>query len=123
MTMLHYHDQVKALEGFKDEVETPEISDAELDLTNTLVTASMIESLDFAAHKDNYTENLTKLIQLKIEGKEIVQAPNPEEPKIINLMEALKKSVEQATSSETGKRMSTSAKTKRKAPAAKKKSV
>ena len=36
-------------------------------------------------------ENLTKLIQLKVDGQEIVQAPDPEEPKILNLMDALKK--------------------------------
>jgi non-homologous end joining protein Ku len=33
------------------------------------------------------------LIQLKVDGQEIVQVSDPEEPKIINLMEALKQSV------------------------------
>jgi len=33
---------------------------------------------------------------MKIEGQEVVQARDPEEPKIINLMEALKRSVEEA---------------------------
>ena len=122
MTMLHYQSQIKSSDGFKDEVESTEVSEAELDLTDTLVSASMIEDFDFTSYKDKYAENLTKLIQMKIEGKEIVQAPNPEEPKIINLMDALKQSVEQATSSTSGKRMSASAKTKRQAPAAKKKS-
>ena len=120
MTMLHYHDAIKTSDAYKDEVESSEIADAELELTNTLVDASTIEEFDFAAYKDKYTENLTNLIQMKIDGKEIVQAPNPEEPKIINLMDALKQSVEQATASSTGKRMSASAKTKSKAPAKRK---
>jgi non-homologous end joining protein Ku len=33
---------------------------------------------------------------MKIEGKEVVQVHDPEEPKIINLMEALKRSVAEA---------------------------
>ena len=41
-------------------------------------------------------ENLSKLIKLKIDGEEIVQAPDLEEPKILNLMDALKKSVAEA---------------------------
>ena len=130
MTMLHYHDTVKSADGFQDEIEEPPITDDELQLTNTLVAASMIDKFDFAAYKDKYNENLTTLIQMKIDGKEVVQAPNPEEPKIINLMDALKASVEQAKSSATGKRMSVStsggasagAKTKRKTTVAKRKS-
>ena len=39
---------------------------------------------------------LKRLIELKVAGQEVVQAPDHEEPKILNLMDALKKSVVQA---------------------------
>ena len=39
---------------------------------------------------------LKQLITLKIDGKDVVQAPDHEEPKILNLMDALKKSVAEA---------------------------
>lgn len=39
---------------------------------------------------------LKKVIEMKVAGKEIVQAPDHEEPKILNLMDALKKSVAEA---------------------------
>jgi DNA end-binding protein Ku len=56
----------------------------------------MLHDFDYAAYKDEYVDKLTKLIQAKVEGQELVEVPNPEEPKILNLMEALKKSVAQA---------------------------
>jgi DNA end-binding protein Ku len=56
----------------------------------------MIKKFDFSKYKDIYKEKLTKLIQMKIEGKEVVQVRDPEEPKIINLMDALKRSVAEA---------------------------
>jgi len=58
--------------------------------------ASRIEDFDFAAFKDQYTEHLTELIQKKVEGEEVVQVAESEEPRILNLMDALKKSVAEA---------------------------
>ena len=36
-------------------------------------------------YKDAYVEKLTELIEAKVEGKEIVTAPVPEEPQILDL--------------------------------------
>ena len=41
----------------------------------------------------HYVEELTKLIEAKVQGEEVVTPPAPEEPKVINLMDALKRSV------------------------------
>ncbi len=96
MTVLNRHDQVKLASAFKDEIQESPATEAEVALTNTLINASMIQSFDFARYRDTYKDKLTKLIQLKVEGQEIVQVHDPEEPKIINLMEALKRSVAEA---------------------------
>jgi len=96
MTVLNRKDEVKAASAFKDEITETESSEAERSLADTLIKASIIKDFDFARYKDVYKEKLTKLIQLKIEGKEIIQVRDPEEPKIINLMEALKRSVAEA---------------------------
>ena len=93
MTVLSYPRKVKAMTPFKDELPDEKPTKAELTLANTLIDASKISEFDFQTYKDSYVEDLTKLIQMKVEGQEIVQAPDREEPKIINLMEALKKSV------------------------------
>jgi DNA end-binding protein Ku len=79
-----------------DSCSLPEVSKEELKLTSTLIEASRIEDFDFAAFKDQYTEHLTELIQKKVEGEEVVQVAESEEPRILNLMDALKKSVAEA---------------------------
>ena len=56
-----------------------------------------MRDFDYGAYKDEYVVRLTELIQKKVDGQEIVQVPDPEEPKIINLMDALKKSVAEAS--------------------------
>jgi DNA end-binding protein Ku len=96
MSVLHVHKKVKALDEFKESLEEHELGDEELQLTQTLIGASLIQEFDFASYEDAYVERLKELIRLKVDGEEIVQAPDPEEPKIINLMDALKRSVAQA---------------------------
>jgi DNA end-binding protein Ku len=71
-------------------------------LTNTLISATRIKEFDFAKYKDTYVEKLQKLIQLKIDGREVVAAPDHEEPRILNLMDALKKSVAEAQARSAG---------------------
>jgi len=93
MTVLNRKDEVKAASAFKDEISETEMSEAETSLADTLIKASILKQFDFSRYHDVYKEKLTKLIQMKIEGKEVVQVRDPEEPKIINLMEALKRSV------------------------------
>jgi len=96
MSVLHYAKRVKSIHEFTAEMPQAELSDSEVTLANTLIAASRIEEFEFSEYKDRYVENMTRLIEMKIEGEEVVQAPDPEEPKIINLMDALKKSVAEA---------------------------
>ena len=57
--------------------------------------------LDLATYKDEYREGLQQIIDAKIAGEEIV-APNVEAPpKVVNLMDALKKSLDAVS---TGKK-------------------
>ena len=93
MNVLNYPKRVRAATTYRDELPNEQPSASELSLANTLIGASTLQEFDFQSYRDAYVENLTKLIQLKVEGREIVSAPDPEEPKILNLMEALKKSV------------------------------
>ncbi len=96
MTVLNRMDEVKPASSFKDEIKETDATEAEKSLADTLIKASIITEFDFSRYKDVYKDKLTKLIQMKIEGKEVIQVRDPEEPKIINLMEALKRSVEEA---------------------------
>ncbi len=108
MTVLNISKKVKGMDEFLTELDEQETTKEELTLANTLISASKIEEFNYEKYEDAYNEKLSELIQLKVDGKEIVQAPDHEEPKIINLMEALKASVAAAQSS--GKKMAPSVK-------------
>ena len=96
MTVLIYHSKLKQASEFEGELKESKITKEEVALTKTLIDASRLAEFDFSEFTDPYVEEMTELIELKVEGKEIVAAPEPEEPKIINLMDALKASVENA---------------------------
>ena len=58
------------------------------------VIATFEKKLDLNEYRDEYREGLQKIIDAKIAGEEIV-APSVEmPPKVVNLMEALKKSLD-----------------------------
>lgn len=107
MTILHIAKKIRAADDYEDEIPEQDLSKEELALTETLIGASKIADFDFASYKDAYVEKLSELIQMKVDGQEIVEAPDREQPKIINLMEALKASVAAAQGS---KKMAGSAK-------------
>ncbi len=98
MTGLHYPARVRKAKDFEGDVEDIAFKPEEVALTNTLIAASKIADFDLDKYQDQYVTRLKKLIALKVDGKEVVQAPDREEPKILNLMDALKKSVAEAQS-------------------------
>jgi DNA end-binding protein Ku len=104
MSVLTYHNKLKTPAEFEDEIAPAKVTAEERSLTDMLIDASTISDFDLAAYEDQYTVTLRSLIDAKVEGKEIVAAPEPEEPKVINLMEALKASVESAQASSAGKK-------------------
>jgi DNA end-binding protein Ku len=61
-----------------------------------LIEASTREDFDLSAYVDQYTVRLKELIAAKVEGKEIVASPKQEPAPVINLMDALRKSVARA---------------------------
>jgi DNA end-binding protein Ku len=68
------------------------ISDDNLEMAKTIIGHL---SGDFvpADYRDEYTETLEALIRAKAEGQEVTPEPKLEREKVVNLMEALKKSV------------------------------
>lgn len=87
-TML-FQDDIKEL---PKSYEKPSISQEELQMAKTLVN-SMNTPFEPNIYKDEYQEKLKNLIETKIQGKE-VQNQEENQTTIINLMEALKQSIE-----------------------------
>lgn len=90
---MFYEDEIKELP--KTYTKTEVIPD-ELKMAKTLIS-SMDKPFEPSMYKDEYQDRLKEVIEKKIAGKEVVVATSSEEPKsnVINLMDALRKSVEQ----------------------------
>ena len=90
-TML-YADEIKELQKHYNK---PEVAEPELNMAKMLIN-SMDTPFDPSKYKDEYQSKLRELIESKISGKEVVAAETQQPGKIIDLMEALKASVEKA---------------------------
>ncbi|MDZ4797631.1 MAG: Ku protein, partial [Bryobacteraceae bacterium] len=65
----------------------------ELDLALLLVN-NLEAAFDPAKYHDSYKERVEALIQAKIAGQETVAAPAPKPAAVVNILEALQKSLE-----------------------------
>lgn len=102
------------------QLDTITIDKEQLKLARSLVD-SMAKKLDEIELRDTYHVALREMIQAKIEGKEIVQAPE-EVAEVVDIMAALKASIEQAKSARKPMKKATgeSVKERAKKPAPKK---
>jgi DNA end-binding protein Ku len=98
-TFLSYQSEVRTPAEFEPQVADVTVDQKELDLARLLVNKLAAEQFNFGAYKDRYNEELEKLVEAKVAGKQIVAAPAENEPQVINLMEALQKSVDAAKAS------------------------
>ena len=95
MYKLRYPNEVRQAEQVPD-VDGLEADDTQLQLANTLVE-SMSKSFAELELKDRYKDALTDVITAKIEGKEVVTVAE-EEVEVVDIMTALKASIEKAKS-------------------------
>lgn len=92
ISTMFYDDEIKDLQK---QYSKPEVSEQELNMAKLLIN-SMDTPFDPSKYKDEYQARLRELIETKISGKEIVAAESESPGKVIDLMEALKASVEKA---------------------------
>jgi DNA end-binding protein Ku len=94
LSTLYYNDEVvaqDALEGLPD--KDTKLNDKELTMAKQLVE-SLSAKFQPEKYHDEYRERLIKFIEQKAEGRDVVMQPVMEEPrKVVNLMEALEKSL------------------------------
>lgn len=89
---MFYADEIKALPKTYNK---PEVAAPEMKMAKTLIE-SMDTPFDAAAYKNEYQIKLRELIEKKINGQEIVATKDEGPNNVINLMDALKASVEQS---------------------------
>src|SRR6187431_3177956 len=69
--------------------------------SNEIRSMGAIEELDLADYKDAYQEELQRIIDAKIAGEEVVATEEQAPPKVVNLMDALRQSLDRVS---TGKK-------------------
>ncbi|MHB1153389.1 MAG: non-homologous end joining protein Ku [Eubacteriales bacterium] len=87
---------------FRDEVKDspketakPAVNEAELSMAKTLIGA-MVKPFEPELYNDEYQKRLREIIEQKINGKEVTEAPSETTTNVIDIMEALKASLAQA---------------------------
>lgn len=92
ISTMFYADEIKE---FQKQYTKPEVSEQEMNMAKILIN-SMDTPFDPSQYKDEYQTRLRALIETKISGKEVVAVESDNTGKVIDLMEALKASVEKA---------------------------
>lgn len=102
ISTMFFADEVKDL---PKSYNKPEPTEAELNMAKTLIN-SMDTPFNPAVYKDEFQVKLRELIESKIAGKEIVATTPEPQGNVINLMDALKASVEKQKKVKTPSRRS-----------------
>jgi DNA end-binding protein Ku len=100
MSSLFYADEVRSLSGIDEIQDPPEVNPQELALAAQLID-SITQPFDPKQFQDQYRNAVLDVIKAKVEGKEVVEPPQVETGKVINLMEALKSSLERTQADST----------------------
>ena len=90
---LYYPDEIRAQPEV--ELKSAKVSDRELEMAFTLIEL-LRKPFDPEEYKDTYREALEQMIEAKMEGREVITAPEARDSKVIDLADALRKSVEAA---------------------------
>jgi DNA end-binding protein Ku len=107
---MYYASEVRDVPDFQPHKNL--VKDKELKLAKSLI-ASLVAAFDPKKYKDTYRENLEKLIAAKVKGREVQEAPAPKAAKVVDIMEALRNSLQQKKASGAEKTAKTPAKRKR----------
>ncbi|HZZ72545.1 MAG TPA: Ku protein, partial [Pirellulales bacterium] len=123
MAMLKYEDELRLGRDVGAAIQHSRAGSQSLKLAEALIGQWGTDSFDITQYRDRYREKVQAAISEKQQGHEVA-APQEEEPEVINLMDALKRSVAHAKGAGSAARPSSSSarKPKRKAtkPTAKK---
>jgi DNA end-binding protein Ku len=90
---MYYAHEIRSVEEFRTDVGL--VKDKEVELATGLIQAL---AADFKPEKyrDTYRDRLLEMIEAKKAGQEVVETPRPQPAKVIDILEALKKSLDAA---------------------------
>ena len=92
-TTLRYRNEVREADKYFDDIPDVKISSDMLELAVHILTSKK-KHFDPSKFEDRYEKALTDLIKAKRAGKELPGPPEPPPSNVVNLMDALRKSVQ-----------------------------
>jgi DNA end-binding protein Ku len=98
MYTLRHANEIRSMDGIDELGDMPQPKAAEVKLAQQ-VMGTFEGELDFASYKDEYQQGLREIIDAKVAGREIVAQEVAAPPKVVNLMEALRKSLDSISAS------------------------
>jgi DNA end-binding protein Ku len=94
MYTLHHDAEIRSIDQIEELNSVPTtVKPAEMKLAKQVV-ATFDAELNLKEYKDEYKEGLCKIIDAKIAGQEVIAADIQEPPKVVDLMEALRRSLD-----------------------------
>jgi DNA end-binding protein Ku len=94
MYTLHHAAEIRGMQGIEELAIVPtKVKPQEVQLAKQVI-GTFEKKLDLADYRDEYREGLQRIIDAKIAGEEVVASEVEMPPKVVNLMEALRKSLD-----------------------------
>ena len=94
MYTLRHANEIRSMKAIDELADVPEaVKPDEVKLARQVI-GTFEGELDFEAYRDEYQEGLREIIDAKISGREIVAPDIEAPPKVVNLMDALRKSLD-----------------------------
>jgi DNA end-binding protein Ku len=94
MYTLHHADEIRGLDAVEELNSVPsKVKPEEVKLARRVIE-TFEGPIDLAHFKDEYREGLQRIIDAKVAGEEVVAPAAEPTPKVVKLMEALRKSLD-----------------------------
>jgi DNA end-binding protein Ku len=98
MYTLHHDAEIRSIDQIEELNSVPaKVKPEEMKLAKQVI-ATFDSELDLKEYKDEYKEGLRQIIDAKIAGEEFVAPEVQEPPKVVDLMEALRRSLDSVSS-------------------------
>jgi DNA end-binding protein Ku len=99
MHTLHHAAEMRGIESVEELNSVPvKVKPEEMKLARQVIE-TFEQPLDLSNYKDEYREGLQKIIDAKIAGEEVIATTAETPPKVVNLMDALRKSLDTVSAS------------------------
>jgi DNA end-binding protein Ku len=94
MYTLRHANEIRSMDGIDELADMPaSVKSDEVKLAQQVI-GTFEGDIDFQSYRDEYQDGLREIIDAKIEGREVIAPEVEAPPKVVNLMEALRKSLD-----------------------------